>query len=372
MDFTLDDTQTEIAALTAKVLGDFGGATPGPRPGGSAPTDPPKRVADDAPWRALAGAGLLALALPPDLEGDGLGIAEVAQVLTEVGRAAAPVPAYAALALGVLPVETLGTPAQRASLLPPVAAGEGLLTAALHEPSAPLTAEPATTARAENGNWLLNGVKTAVPYAAEAARILTPVSTPHGTAVYLVDPHADGVTLVPASTSAGTPECTVRLEDVAVEETDLLADHGAVAVLHRFALAGALALGDGLLAGALALTVKHVGERTQFGRPLATFQAVAGQIADVYVAARTVHLAVTSAVWRLAAGLDADAELDVAAYWFAEQAPRALATCHHLHGGVGVDETYPLHRYSSAVKDLGRALGGAAHRLGRLGERVAG
>ncbi len=349
MDFTLDETQTEIAALAAKVLG-----------------------SGDDPWRALADSGLLALALPPDLEGDGLGIAEVAQVLTEVGRAAAPVPACAALALGVLPVETLGTPRQRAGLLPPVAAGEAVLTAALHEPSAPLTAAPATTARAAGGHWVLTGVKSAVPYAAEATRILTPVSTPHGTAVYLVDPHAEGVTLVPARNSAGTPECTVRLDDVAVEETDLLADRDAVAVLHRFALAGALALGDGLLAGALALTVRHVGERTQFGRPLATFQAVAGQIADVYVAARTVHLAVTSAVWRLASGLDADAELDIAAYWFASRAPEALATCHHLHGGVGVDETYPLHRYSSAVKDLGRTLGGAAHRLGRLGERVAG
>jgi alkylation response protein AidB-like acyl-CoA dehydrogenase len=349
VDFTLDDTQTEIAALTAKVVG-----------------------AVDDPWRALTDAGLLALALPPDLEGDGLGVAEVAQVLTEVGRAAAPVPAYAALALGVLPVEALGTPGQRAELLPQVAAGEALLTAALHEPSEPLTVQPATTARARDGRWLLRGVKTAVPYAREAARILAPVTTPGGTAVYLVDPRADGVTLVPTRNSAGTPECTVRLEDVAVEESDLLADQGAIATLHRFALAGALALGDGLLAGALALTVKHVGERTQFGRPLATFQAVAGQVADVYVAARTVHLAVTSAVWRLASGLDADAELDVAAYWLAEQAPVALATCHHLHGGVGVDETYPLHRYSSAVKDLGRALGGAAHRLGRLGERVAG
>lgn len=349
MDFALDDTQTEIAALAAKVLG-----------------------SEDDPWRALASSGLLALALPPDLEGDGLGIAEVAQVLAEVGRAAAPVPAWATLALGVLPVETLGTPQQRAGLLPPVAAGDAVLTAALHEPSAPLTAVPATTARAAGGKWLLDGVKTAVPYAREATRILTPVSTPGGTAVFLVDPHADGVTLVPAPTSSGAPECTVRLDGVAVEETGLLAGRDAVAVLRRFAVAGALALGDGLLAGALALTVRHVGERTQFGRPLAAFQAVAGQIADVYVAARTVHLAVTSAVWRLAAGLDADAELDIAAYWFTSQAPEALATCHHLHGGVGVDETYPLHRYSSAVKDLGRALGGAAHRLGRLGERVAG
>jgi alkylation response protein AidB-like acyl-CoA dehydrogenase len=173
----------------------------------------------------------------------------------------------------------------------------------------------------------------------------------------------------------GTPEYTVRLDGVRVSDRYFLRDRApghALATVHRFALAGALALGDGLLAGALAATSHHIAERTQFGRPLAAFQAVAQQIADVYVAARTVHLAVTSAVWRLAAGLDADTELDVAAYWFADQAPAALATCHHLHGGLGVDRDYPLHRYSSAVKDLARALGGAAHRLGRLGERVAG
>ncbi|GAA4527938.1 acyl-CoA dehydrogenase family protein [Amycolatopsis samaneae] len=353
MDFTLDDTQTEIIALTAKVLGKDGD------PGGV--------------WHALAEAGLLALALPSDLDGDALGVAEVAQVLTEVGRVAAPVPALAALALGVLPVEALGSPGQRAALLPPVAAGETLLTAALHEPSAPLTVRPGTTAVA-NGGWRLDGVKTAVPYAAESARILIPVSMPGGTGVFLVDPRADGVTLTASRNSSETPEYTVKLDGVAVSEADQLTERGggqALAALHRFALAGAAALGDGLLAGALTLTSRHVGERTQFGRPLATFQAVAQQIADVYVASRTVHLAATSAVWRLARGLDADTDLDVAAYWLAEEAPAALAICHHLHGGVGVDETYPLHRYSSAVKDLARAVGGAADRLGRLGERVA-
>ncbi len=349
MDFTLDDTQTEIAALTAKVLAGEDTASL---------------------WRALADAGLFALALPPSLDGDGLGVAEVAQVLTEAGRTAASIPVVT-LASGVLPVATLGGVDQRAALLPPAATGESLLTAALHEPGAAFPLRPAVTATASNGSWVLSGVKTSVAHAEEAARILTPVSMPGGTGVVLLDPHADGVTLTPTRNSAGTPECTMRLEDVAVADADLLDDPGdAVSVLYRFALAGALAFGDGLLAGALALTSKHIGERAQFGRPLATFQAVAGQIADVYVAARTVHLAVTSAVWRLAAGLDADAELDIAAYWFTAEAPAALAVCHHLHGGVGVDETYPLHRYSSAVKDLSRMLGGAAHRLGRLGERV--
>ncbi|MEC3977125.1 acyl-CoA dehydrogenase family protein [Amycolatopsis sp. H20-H5] len=355
MDFTLDDTQTEIVSLAASAL---------------------RRSADPGEqWHALAGTGLLSLSLPPELDGDGLGVAEVALVLTEVGRVAAAVPAFAALALGVLPLGALGSAAQRAELLSPVAAGEGLLTAALHEPSAPLTTTPSTTATAAHGDWRLSGTKVGVPCAAESLRVLVPASMPGGAGVFLVDPHAPGVSLSRTRNSAGTPEHTMVLDAVRVAEADLLNDRSpgeAVATVHRFALAGAAALADGLIAGALALTTRHLGEREQFGRPLAAFQAVAQQIADVYVASRTVHLAAQSAVWRLSAGLDADAELDIAAYWLAGQAPAALAICHHLHGGVGVDETYPLHRFYSAVKDLARHVGGATHRLDRLGELVAG
>src|SRR5213079_345728 len=97
-----------------------------------------------------------------------------------------------------------------------------------------------------------------------------------------------------------------------------------------------------------------IRSRQQFGRPLATFQAVAQQIADVAIAARTLHLATLSACWRLGTGRPAGADLDVAAHWLAEELPGALRTCHHLHGGLGLDVTYPLHRYSSLARDLVR------------------
>jgi len=131
--------------------------------------------------------------------------------------------------------------------------------------------------------------------------------------------------------------------------------------LTPYGIAGTCVLGAGALAGALDLTAAHVGSREQFGRPLAAFQAVAQQIADVYVAVRTVRLATLTACWNLAA-----ADLDVAAYWFAAEAPAAVRTCHHLHGGLGLDVTYPLHRHSSLVRDLVRSLGGVEHRLERL------
>jgi alkylation response protein AidB-like acyl-CoA dehydrogenase len=94
---------------------------------------------------------------------------------------------------------------------------------------------------------------------------------------------------------------------------------------------------------------------------------VAQQVADVFIASRTLHLATLSACWRLDTGRDAAEDTDVAAYWLAEHAPVALRACHHLHGGIGMDVSYPLHRYSSLVKDLARFVGGVDHRLDQLG-----
>ena len=186
---------------------------------------------------------------------------------------------------------------------------------------------------------------------------------PTASGVALVDPrHA---TLIRTPSSTGEPEYTVRMDQAPVEE--LLGGPDRARDLHQLAVAGACALADGAVAGALALTRDHVATRQQFGRPLAAFQAVSQQIAEVYIASRTMHLATLAACWRLDAGpemgTDAGADLAVAAYWCAEQAPRAVRTCHHLHGGLGMDATYPLHRFSSLVADLVRYLGGAEYRL---------
>lgn len=347
MDFTPDDTQQAVQQLCAEVLSRETGER----------TD---SGYDEVAWKAMREAGLLALALPERLGGDGLGLLETAAVLTEVGRKAANVPAFAALALGVLPLVRFGTPAQQEELLP----HNGIVTAALHETSAPLPTVPLTTARLDDG-YVLSGTKVGVPYAGSAHRILVSATLPGGTGVLVVDPTAPGVSLVSTRSSSGMPECTVRLDDVRMPASALLGD-GAVAGLNSLALAGACAVGDGVLAGALELTVAHVGTRKQFGKPLSAFQAVAGQVADVYIAARTLHLAALSGCWRLATGRPAEADLDIAAYWLAQDALTAVHTCHHLHGGLGLDITYPMHRYYGLAKDLARFVGGTDHRLDRL------
>jgi alkylation response protein AidB-like acyl-CoA dehydrogenase len=329
-------------------------------PGEKAPAD----TYDTALWKALAQAGLVSLALPGWLDGDDLGVGEVTALLTEVGRSGAAVPAYATLALGVLPVVRWAGRELAEDLLSGVGTGDKVLTAALREPSDPLPARPSVVV---SGNTV-SGVKVGVQYCAEAARVLVPASIDSGgTTVVVIDP-ADA-TVIRTHTAGGEPEYTLKMDEVPVR--GVLAD-GALEGLYQLALAGALAVADGAVEAALALTKAHIGTREQFGRPLATFQAAAQHVADVYIAARTLHLAVTSACWRLGAGLDARDDLDVAAYWLASRAPVALQTCHHLHGGMGMDVTYPLPRYSGLVKDLVRFTGGADYRLDRLaahGER---
>jgi alkylation response protein AidB-like acyl-CoA dehydrogenase len=233
-------------------------------------------------------------------------------------------------------------------------------------PAVTVTHDPEQARRPEGTTpgSTVSGTKVGVPYCAQASRVLLPVSfASGGTGVVIVDPAADGAHITRTPSASGGPEYTLRLDRVPVEHvlggTDCLAD------LYQLAVAGACSLADGALSTALELTREHVATRRQFGRPLATFQAVAQQVADVYIASRTLHLATLSACWRLSAGMDAADDLGVAGYWCAEEAPRSVRTCHHLHGGTGMDVTYPLHRFSALVSDLVRFLGGAEYQLER-------
>ncbi|MCX2730381.1 acyl-CoA/acyl-ACP dehydrogenase [Saccharopolyspora sp. NFXS83] len=362
MEFALDDTQQPLRELASEVLTRERGRarSPGEDAGGGTGSL-------EALWKALAAAGLLSIAVPERLGGAGLGPMETAVVLTEVGRHAADVPALATLAFGVLPVVRHGTAEQQDRLLRDVESGQ-VLTAALSEPSAPLTAAPRTSARQDGGGLLVSGTKTDVLHADLAREILVPVALDDGTtAVALVRPDSDRLVAEAAPMSGGSG-WTLRFDEVRAER---LGGAEALPDLLRCARAGMCALGDGAVAGALALTTEHLRIRTQFGRPLAAFQSVAGQIADVYIASRTLHLAALSACWRLAEDRDPDDDLAVAALWLAEEAPAAMHVCHHLHGGAGLDVTYPMHRHYSLVKDLARALGGSGHVLDALADRLA-
>jgi 3-oxo-4-pregnene-20-carboxyl-CoA dehydrogenase alpha subunit len=318
-------------------------------------------LARDNSWAALVDGGVTALPLPERLGGDGVGLPEVGTVLTEVGRHGAITPALATLGFGVIPLLDLATDEQQERFLSGVANG-GLLTSALNEPGTALPDRPVTTF----AGGRLSGTKIGVGYAEQADWMIVTADS----AVVVVSPKADGVRLVRTPTSNGSDEYTVTFDGVAVGDSDVLAGATAHRV-NQLALAMIGAFVDGLVAGALRLTADYVANRKQFGKPLSTFQTVAAQLSEVYIASRTIDLAAKSVIWRLAEGRDADDDLDVLGYWITSQAPPVMQTCHHLHGGMGMDITYPMHRYYSTIKDLTRLLGGPSHRLDLVGAQCS-
>ncbi|MEU9833050.1 acyl-CoA dehydrogenase family protein [Streptosporangium sp. NPDC048047] len=358
MDFTLDETQSELRTLAGGLLGrEAATERIEAHEAGGAPYDA-------GLWRSLAQAGLLGACLPEEAGGAGLGPVEAAVLLREAGAHVAPAPLLASLVAG-LAVARHGSPEQRAALAP-LAEGRAVLTAALRGPGRDLGAAPVVTARPGRDGWLLTGRAGTVPYAAQASAILIPAATADGVGLFLVAPGT--ATLRPVRVSTGEPAATLALHDSPGEPVGG-PDGRAAADLRLLALAGIVAVASGVLAGALALTTEHIRNRRQFGRALAEFQAVTVQIADVYIAARTLDVAMWSGVWRLAEGMDAeaDADLSVAALTVTDAALAALHTCQHLHGGIGLDVAYPLHRHFAWGKHHAHLLGGVEARLDAIG-----
>lgn len=362
MDFTFDEVQEELRALAARIVGEE--VTTERLRELEAGTE---RV-DRRLWNELAKANLLGIALPERFGGMGYGIMELAIVLTEVGRNVAPVPALATLVLGALPVARFGSDEQQARLLPGVVDGTRFLTAALEEPGIPDIRRPATTARAEGDAWVLGGEKVAVPWGLLADTIVVSASVDGEPALFLVD--AGDVDRERADGTHREPQANVTLRNAHAE---LLA-RGAEAITYveQHALAGLCAIGVGVFDRAIRITAGYIAEREQFGKPLATFQGATLRAADAYIDTQAITVTTWSAIWRLAEGRPAADELAIAKFWVADGGQRVAHACQHLHGGMGVDIDYPIHRYFLWAKELELRLGGATAQLLRIGESLAG
>ena len=307
-------------------------------------------------WQAAADAGLTSLAAPQEFGGEDLGFAGVAAMLRELGRRAHDLPAWETLACGLMTVLRSGDASIHADVVPKIVSGDLLILPALAETSAGIPAIPATTLR----DGAVTGVKVRVSNPGDNSLLLVSANTADGSRAVLVDPDGPGVEILDEVASADRPLSTVRFSEA---PAFAVLEPGSGDILRQHAVAGQLVWADGLLAGALELTSEYVGSRQQFGRKLAEFQAVAQQIADVYVDARALSLVSAEVVRRIDAGDAIDDDLAIGAYVVCDRAVRAVQKCHHLHGGTGVDITYPLHRYFSRLVGVTNLLGGRARVL---------
>ena len=166
------------------------------------------------------------------------------------------------------------------------------------------------------------------------------------------------------------------LDSVALDDDRVLGPGAPVADwLVSRGTVGLCAMQAGVLERALELTAEYARNRVQFGRPIGSFQAVTQRLADAYIDVEAVRLTMWQAAWLLASGGEgeraAGTAVATAKFWAADAGHRVAHTAVHVHGGLGIDMSYPVHRYFVAAKHHEFALGGATAQLRRIGADLA-
>lgn len=358
MDFTFNDEQLAVAGLAERVF--EGEATVERIKESERSSD----RFDRELWRHLAAAGLLGISLPEEVGGSGLGTVELGLVLERQGMHVASLPllwsTLAAMTLAEFAPEALG-----ATLLPTVVTGETVLTCGLEHAGD-------VDATLTDIGWSLEGARLCVPWAHVASRVLISATSNNRSVLVLVDPSAEGVTseladatdrqLLTHLTFDGTPCELVAGSEQGERPIRWVMERG---------LTGLCALQCGVAQAALAATADYTSNRTQFGRPLSTFQSVSARAADAFIDIAAMQATLWQAAWRLDAGLDASVEVAIAKWWASEAGDRVVHATQHLHGGIGADIDYPVHRYYLWGKQIANTLGGASEQLARIGAAVA-
>jgi len=264
-------------------------------------------------WSDLAAGNLLGIPLPEAVGGSGLGMVELALLLIEQGSVVAPLPVWPTLI------------------------------------AAMATDDVEWQQRVVSGDAVLSVVDgdAPVPYGNQAQALLVGRE--------LVDPGE----VTPVVTTDGQPAALTK-HDAPMDPW-----------VRERALVALCALQVGVCDAALEQTAAYVSERVQFGRPIGTFQAVAHRAADAYNDVQAMRLTTLAAAWKLDNAPDATADVHVAKWWVAEGGHRVVHAAQHLHGGIGADVEYPIHRYFLWGKQLAVILGGGSAHLAALAEVVA-
>jgi alkylation response protein AidB-like acyl-CoA dehydrogenase len=362
MDFDLSDDQLAVRTLADEVFAKHADAER------LADVEAGPEHFDRELWRQLAASGVLGLAVPEEHGGDGLGLPALIVALIEQGRRVPLVPLWETVVLGAMPIARFGGPEQQRRWLPRVADGSAVLTAAL---------EPGAVRAGADGT--LTGSCVSVPAGHLADAVIVPAVAGDGSeALFLVETGQRGVSRQPFERTDRALAADLLLDEAAAEPLDGGRDHkgdegggGRCEWLRHRAWAGLAALQLGVSQESVRRAAAYTGERHQFGVPLATFQAVAHQAADCHIDSEAMEVTLWDAVWRLDTARPAAAAVHVARWWAADAGDRVARVVQHLHGGLGADITYPIHRYMLWSSQLANTLGSAPWHLDRLGELIA-
>ena len=354
MDFTWSEEQQAIRDLSEEVLAsslrdsDYSG----------------DRFAAHA-YAELARTELLSVGLAADHGGMGLGLVELLLLLRQAARHAAPLPLLETVVMAAPLLQELGDPSTNDAMLRSIGRGETLITLALHEQGGSAFRAPGCRAEQHDDHWLLTGEKIAVPYVDRAQGLIVLARTSQGPGLFL----AGGCGATRQSGTDDAPLWSLRFERTPAQL--LSVDSEVVERFERRLQLAYCATLVGLSESALDLTATYLKERQQFGVPIGSFQAVSQRTADAFIALETMRVTLWRAAWLEQADRASGAAVASARYVCAEGAHQVVSAAQHLHGGMGFDRDYPLHRYFLGVKRIEFLEGGASAQLQNLGDLIA-
>jgi 3-oxocholest-4-en-26-oyl-CoA dehydrogenase beta subunit len=255
-------------------------------------------------------------------------------------------------------------------------AGDVRLSAALTEAAASPTHTPGVTAQRDGTNWRLRGTAQAVPQAHLAAAVVVPAVVDGGDVILvLVDPNSPGTTMERVQTTDRQIHPHLHFDGTVVQADDVIAGPGdgkaALEWTLERAVLGLCALQLGVAEEAVRRAAAYLNERQQFGRPLSTFQGTMLRAADAFIDTEAIRVTLWQAAWRLDTGRPASTSVAVAKWWASEGGQAVVHATQHLHGGLGADISYPIHRYFLWGKQIELMLEGPGAQLARLGSLLA-
>jgi short/branched chain acyl-CoA dehydrogenase len=301
----------------------------------------------------LAELGLMGMPIPEEYGGGGsdtLSYAIAVEELTRIDSSVA-ITVAAHTSLGTMPIFMFGSEEQKREWLPDLASGKKLAAFGLTEPGAGSDAAASRTrAELQDGEWVINGAKIFITNAGTDISTCVTITalTGEGEISNLIVPNGTpGYEISPPMEKLGWRASDTRelsFKDVRVPEGNLLGGRGKgfqqfLEILDGGRISVA-AMGVGLAQGAYDLAFKYAQEREQFGKPIASFQAIQFQLADMAVEIEAGRNLVYKTAWLKDEGRDFAKEAAMAKLYTGELSHRVVNQALQIHGGYGfMDES---------------------------------
>lgn len=327
-------------------------------------------------WKKMQEMNLMGLSLPEQYGGVG-DFLDLTVVLEEMGRVCFISPFFATVALAAGILMTASAPEQQKQYLTAIAEGKKIVTAAIAEKSGKYTPESIqTTAKAQGGDYIVNGSKLFVPDAQNADYIICAARTSDdkdGITLFVIESDAPGLKINPLASMSGDKQAEVVFNDVQVPADNILGElnRGWTYLVKALERANTARCAEmvGMAEQALKLTLDYAKERIAYGHPIGAFQSIQHRAADMLMDVESSRYITYQAAWKINTGLDAARDVAIAKAWVSQACRRVMVSAHQIHGAIGMTEDHILHYYTKRMRSYEFSFGGPDEHLEKLAEQ---